>query len=313
MLRVVFMGTAEIACPSLQALLDNPGCDVLAVVTQPDRPKGRDLRLQPPPVKQLALQRNIDVLQPEKAREPGFLAQLGGMAPDLIVVMAYGQLLPQVLLDIPRLGCLNLHTSLLPKYRGAAPIQWAIANGDATTGVTLMKMDAGLDTGPIVATEPTIIAPEDDAQTLHDRLGLIAARLLSQSLSGYSEGRLVPQTQPTEGVSVAPKIRREDGRLDWTMAATILANRIRAFTPWPGAFTHLPGGAKPRLVKIWKASAVPGATGSPGEVIAASGSGLVIACARDALGIHELQLEGARRLPVAAFLAGHPIQPGLRF
>ncbi len=310
-LRVVFMGTPDIACPTLQALASSPDFQVIAAVVQPDKPKGRDLKLQPPPVKELALRLGLPVLQPERARNETFLAQLRELRPDLVVVLAYGQILPQALLDIPPHGCLNIHTSLLPRWRGAAPIQWAILEGDAQTGTTIMRMDAGLDTGGIVTTRPTPIGPDDTAQTLHDRLATLGAELLVETLPRYVRGELPPQPQPAEGITYARKLAKEDGRLDWSQPATVLHRRLRAFTPWPGTFTFLPGEPRPQLLKVWRAELAAG-VGLPGEVLAADKSGLVVACREGALRLLELQREGARRLAVADYLAGHPIAAGQR-
>ena len=311
-LRLIFMGTAELACASLAALADWPGAEVVAVVTQPDRPKGRDLKLQPSAVKSLALARQIPVLQPARARHEDFLAQLRALAPDLLVVVAYGQILPPAILELPRHGCLNVHTSLLPKHRGAAPIQWAILDDDPVTGVTIMKMDAGLDTGDIVALATTPIAPADNAQTLHDRLAEIGARLLLETIPGYVRGEIPPRPQPATGSTYARKITKHDGALDWTLPARTLWNRIRAFTPWPGAFTHLPAAPAPLLLKIWRAEIESNARpGAPGEILQADKTGLVIACGTGALRVLELQREGGRRLPAADFLAGHPLPVGL--
>jgi methionyl-tRNA formyltransferase len=250
-MRIVFMGTAELSCASLAALARDRQFSVAAVVTQPDRPKGRELKLQPSPVKALAQKSGLPVLQPARARDEQFIAELRGLGPELIVVVAYGQILPQTILDLPRHGCLNVHTSLLPKYRGAAPIQWAIANGDAETGVTVMKMDAGLDTGPIVAQRRTPIQPADDSAALHERLARLGAELLVEAIPDYASGKIQPRPQPAEGVSLAPKIKKEDGRIDWNLPARAIGNRLRAFTPWPGAYTFLPslplvGRASPR-------------------------------------------------------------------
>ena len=310
-IRLIFMGTADLACASLQALAQAPAFQVVAVVTQPDRPKGRDLKLQPSSVKALALKLGLRVLQPERARDEGFIAELRPLAPDLIIVAAYGQILPQPVLDLPRFGCLNVHTSLLPKYRGAAPIQWALLNDDAETGVTIMKMDAGLDTGDLLTTRSTAIAPADNAQTLHDRLAALGADLLVRTLPDYIAGKISPRPQPASGACYARKIAKEDGHLDWTQPARQLWNRIRAFTPWPGAFTFQPAEPKPILLKIWQAEIIEfGGAAAPGEILRADKQGLLVRCGRHALNIQVLQREGSRRLNAAEFLSGHPLQPG---
>jgi methionyl-tRNA formyltransferase len=330
-LRVIFMGTAEIACPSLAALCASPGVSVVAVVTQPDRPKGRDLKVQPCAVKQLAVGKGLPVLQPERARQPEFVAELTSLRPDLIAVMAYGQILPPAILDLPPLGCVNVHTSLLPKYRGAAPIQWAIANGDTETGVTVMQMDAGMDTGGILTQRTTPIRPEDNAQTLHDRLAQLGAELLVETIPGLVSKQIQPRPQPTEGASHARKITKEDGRIDWRQPARTIWNRLRAFTPWPGAFTFWfgvpPSGGsalrnasppeggtpnRPLLLKIWEAEVTSG-QGTAGQVMAADKSGVVVGCGRDALRLLTVQREGGRRMGAAEFLAGHPLQLGQEF
>ena len=303
------MGAAELSCASLEALTRQPAFEVTAVVTRPDRPKGRDLKLHATPVKEFAQRARLPVLQPERARDEQFIGELRAFQPDLIAVAAYGQILPARILELPRFGCLNVHTSLLPKYRGAAPIQWAILNDEAETGVTIMKMDAGLDTGDILTQRATPIRPEDDAETLHDRLAQMGADLLAQTIPDYVAGNIQPRPQPSEGVSLAPKIRKEDGRIDWNLPARAVWNRIRAFTPWPGAFTHLPAPTGPQFLKIWQAEVVE-QTGSPGEIMRADKSGVVVGCGRDALRILVLQREGGRRMTVPEFLAGHPLQPG---
>lgn len=306
------MGTAEIACPSLAALLAQPGVSVVAVVAQPDRPKGRDLKIQPCAVKQFATARGLPVLQPERARRPEFLAELAALRPDLAVVMAYGQILPPAILDLPPLGCVNLHTSLLPKYRGAAPIQWAIANGDTETGVTLMQMDAGMDTGGILAQRTTPIRAGDNAQTLHDRLAQLSAELLAEMLPALVARTVTPQPQPVDGVSYAPKITKEDGRIDWRLPARTIWNRLRAFTPWPGAFTSLPTEPKPFLLKVWEAEVV-GQHGSAGQILAVEKTGIIVGCGVESLRLLTVQREGGRRMSVAEFLAGHPLKPGQSF
>jgi methionyl-tRNA formyltransferase len=306
-LRVIFMGTAEVAAASLQALKAQPDVTVAAVVTQPDRPKGRHLELQPSPVKEIALRERLPVLQPDRARNEDFIRELRGLQPDLIVVAEYGQILPKAILDLPRLGCLNVHTSLLPKYRGAAPIQWAILNDEPETGVTIMKMDPGLDTGDILAQRATPIRPEDDSQTLHDRLATLGAELLIETIREYAANRITPRPQPVEGASHARKISKEDGLLDWRLPARALWNRVRAFTPWPGAFTHL--GPRPALLKVWRAEPAE-ESGQPGEILSVDKAGLVVACGEKALRIFDLQRQGGRRMTVRDFLAGHELRPG---
>jgi methionyl-tRNA formyltransferase len=282
---------------------------VVAVVTQPDKPKGRDLKLQPSPVKSLARQLNLPVLQPARARDEAFIAELRALTPEIIVVVAYGQILPQSILDLPRYGCLNVHTSLLPKYRGAAPIQRAIAGGETETGVTLMRMDAGLDTGAIVAVSPTPVLQADDSATLHDRLAGLGAELLVETIPNYVAGKIQPRPQPVEGASYAAKIKKEDGRIDWDRPAPTIWNRIRAFTPWPGAFTFLPAQPASQLLKIWKAEVVEH-SGGAGEILSADKNGIAVGCGQGALRILELQREGGRRMTAAEFLAGHPLKPG---
>lgn len=305
------MGTPELAATSLETLLRQQGFEIVAVVTQPDRPKGRDLKLQPSPVKEIALRAGLPVLQPEKARDESFIEQLRQLRPDLIAVAAYGQILPRMILDLPQYGCLNVHTSLLPKYRGAAPIQWAILNDEPETGVTIMKMDAGLDTGDILTQERTPIRPEDNSQTLHDRLATIGANLLAQTIPEWTAGKIHPQPQPPEGISHAPKIRKDDGRIDWTLPARAIWNRVRAFTPWPGAFTFLTGGTQPQLLKVWKAS-VCADHGLPGSLIRADKNGIAVGCGTGSLLIESLQKQGSRRMTAGEFLAGHAMKPGVK-
>jgi methionyl-tRNA formyltransferase len=310
-LRIIFMGTPELAAASLRALWREPAFQIVAVVTQPDRPKGRDLKLQPSPVKLLALGAGLPVLQPVKAREESFLAELRTWQPELIAVAAFGQILPASILELPRLGCLNVHTSLLPKYRGASPIQSAILNGETETGVTIMKMDVGLDTGAILTQRGTPIRDDDNAATLHDRLAQLGAELLVQTIPDYAAGKIIPQAQLHELATHVAKIKKEDGRIDWTQPARVIWNRIRAFTPWPGAFTYLPAPPQPLLLKIWQAEVV-AQTGAAGAVLSADKNGVVIACGEGALRVTNLQREGGRRLSAQEFLAGHPLPAGGR-
>jgi methionyl-tRNA formyltransferase len=310
-LKIIFMGTAELSCASLEKLAREPQFEIAGVVTQPDKPSGRELKLQPPPVKRLAQKLNLPVWQPMKARDELFISELRTARPDLIVVVAYGHILPQNVLDLPRFGCLNVHTSLLPKYRGAAPIQWAIAHGEAETGVTIMKMDAGMDTGPLLSQKRTPISPEDDSASLHHRLAQLGAGLLVETIPGYVAGKILPRPQ-SEEFSYAPKIKKEDGQIDWKLPAQTILNRLRAFMPWPGAFTFLPGKAKPQLLKIWKVE-VTEATGTPGEILSLDENGIIIACGKHSLRVLELQREGGRRMSAREFLTGHPLPAGMKF
>jgi methionyl-tRNA formyltransferase len=322
------MGTPELAGASLEALLRAKEFQVVAVVTQPDQPKGRGLKLQPPPVKEIALRENLPVLQPERARDEIFLQQLRELQPDLIAVAAYGQILPPGILDLPRFGCLNVHTSLLPRYRGAAPIQRAILNGEAETGVTIMKMDAGLDTGGMLAQEKTPIHPADNSQTLHDHLAQIGADLLVRTIPNYVAGTIQSRPQPAEGVTHAAKIKKSDGQIDWNQPARTSWNRVRAMTPWPGAFAFLfgvpPSGGKtgratppeggtpnqpPVLLKIWEAEVAP-QSGTPGKISRADKNGIVVGCGSESLRVLIVQREGGRRMTAQEFLAGHPLTAG---
>lgn len=311
-LRIVFMGTPALAATVLDALLAEREFDVCGIVTQPDQPKGRDLKLQPSAVKERALAAGLPILQPNRARDPEFIDQVRALAPDLTVVAAYGQILPQALLDVPKFGSLNVHTSLLPRYRGAAPIQWAILNGDAETGVTIMKMDAGLDTGDILSEQRTPIHDDDTAATLHDRLATMGAKLLVNTIRDYVRRTIAPRPQPKEGATYARKINREDGKLDWSQPARALWNRVRGLTPWPGTYAFLQRTAGPMFLKILRAEPSPGGHGTPGEVISVGRDGIVVACGEGALNILELQREGGKRLNAQPFLAGFPIHPGDR-
>jgi methionyl-tRNA formyltransferase len=310
-LKIIFMGTAELSCASLEKLAGQPQFHLAAVVTQPDKPQGRELKLHSPPVKILAQKFNLPVLQPPRARDEHFISQLRTLEPDLIAVVAYGHILPAAILDLPKHGCLNVHTSLLPKYRGAAPIQWAIANGESETGVTIMKMDTGMDTGPILNQRKTPISAQDDSATLHERLARLGAELLLETIPGYVAGKILPRLQ-SENASLAPKIKKEDGQIDWKLPAQTILNRLRAFTPWPGAFTFLPGQSKQQLLKIWKAEAAE-KPGGPGEILSTDSNGIVIACGKGALKVLELQREGGRRMSAADFLAGHALKAGQKF
>lgn len=305
-LRIVFMGTPDFACPTLTRLIER-GEDVIAVVTQPDRPKGRGQKLVPPPVKVIAEDHGIPVLQPPKVRAPEVVAQIRELNPDLIVVVAFGQILPQSLLDIPRHGCINIHASLLPRYRGAAPLNWCLINGETETGITTMMMDAGLDTGDMLVKRSIPIGPDEDAQSLHDRLSLLGADTIDETLDRLMAGTLTREKQDDSLTCYAPMLKKEDGLIDWTREPRQIKNLVRGFTPWPGAYTSLDN----KTLKLYKVS-VAEESGAPGEVIAAGKDGILVACGSGSIRIEELQLEGRKRLSAAEFLAGHRLEPGTR-
>ncbi|MBM3268146.1 MAG: methionyl-tRNA formyltransferase [Candidatus Sericytochromatia bacterium] len=287
---LVFMGTPAFAVPSLRALVD-AGYRVKAAVTQPDKPAGRGQKLQAPAVKLFAQECGIPVLQPGRLRkEPESVAALRESRPDAIVVVAFGQILPQDVLDIPPLGCINVHGSLLPAYRGAGPIQWALINGERLTGVTTMLMDAGMDTGPMFLKAEMPIQPEDDAGSLGARMAEVGAKLLIETLEQYFAGGLAAVPQPADGVSMAPMLKKEDGLLDWSQPAGRLHDRIRGLTPWPGAYTTLAG----EPVKVHKAEIIRDAAGRPGELLDLTPDGWVIGTCQDALLLRTIQLPGRR-------------------
>lgn len=310
-MRIVFIGTADIGGPSLEALVGARGHQLVSVVTQPDRPVGRRQELTPPPIKTLALRHHLPILQPEKIRAPAALAEIRGLAPDLIVVIAYGQILPKELLAMPPRGCINVHASLLPRWRGASPIQASLLAGDTETGVTTMLMDEGVDTGPMLLQERLPIAPDDNAGVLHDKLGRLGAELLLHTVAGVADGSLKSTPQPAEGATYAPKIKKEDGLVDWKLPAQQLINRLRAFTPWPGLFTFLTNERGRRMLKIWLAS-VESSAGAGGVVARADERGIAIGTGEGLLLIHELQFEGGRRMSAAEFLRGHELATGTK-
>jgi methionyl-tRNA formyltransferase len=303
--RVAFGGTPEFARAALAAIVA-AGFEVPLVLTQPDRPAGRGQKLQSGPVKALALEYGIPVHQPERLKDPATHQPLIEAAPDVLVIAAYGLILPQAVLDIPRLGCLNIHASLLPRWRGAAPIQRAIEAGDRESGVTIMRMEAGLDTGPMLLAEALPITDDDTAATLHDKLAAQGARLVVQALRDIE--RLKPVAQPAEGVTYANKIDKAEAQLDFSRPAEELARRLRAFDPFPGGAATLDG----TIIKLWHGVAESG-SGIPGTVLAADGSGIVVACGAGTLRVTELQKPGGKRLAAADFLRGFPLTPGQRF
>jgi methionyl-tRNA formyltransferase len=298
--RIVFFGTPPFAVPSLRACVAVG--TVVTVVTQPDRPRGRGQHVTAPAVKEEAERAGLTVLQPPRLKGTDFAERLRALRLDVAVVAAYGRILPPEVLAAPRLGCLNVHASLLPRWRGAAPIQWALASGDSETGVCLMQMEAGLDTGPVLAVRRTPILSTDTSETLHHRLAELGGELVRDELPRFLGGALTPRPQPEEGVTIARLVEKEDGRLDWTRPAMELERRIRAFVPWPGGWTAL----GPQLLKIWRAEAVEG-SGPPGTVLAAHGT-LDVACGEGALRLLEVQPAGRRRMTAAEFLSGHRLR-----
>ncbi len=298
-LRLVFAGTPEFSVPPLERLLAGPDA-LLAVYTQPDRPAGRGRQLQPSPVKQRALQGGIEVRQPLNFKDPEERARLAAFQPDLMIVVAYGLILPQKVLDIPRFGCWNLHASLLPRWRGAAPIQRAIEAGDAETGVDLMQMERGLDTGPVLLERRTTIQADDTGGSLHDRLAGIGAELLVEGLERLRAGEVLPQQlQPEHGVTYAHKLDKAEARLDFTQPARVLERRVRAFNPWPICDCEL-GGER---LRVHAAQALEQqSTAAPGSVVAAAAAGIDIACADGLLRLTRVQREGGRAQAVADYL-----------
>lgn len=306
-MRVVFAGTPGFAVPALQ-MLHEAGHEVALVLTQPDRPAGRGLEPGQSAVKRTALALRIPVVQPMTLKDQEIRARLRAVQPGIMVVAAYGLILPQAVLDIPERGALNIHASLLPRWRGAAPIQRAILAGDTVTGTCIIKMDAGLDTGPVLLRSETMIAPDDTAGTLHDRLATMGAELLLDALKGIQAGTLSPVPQATEGVTYAPKIEKSEARIDWTRAASQVDRQIRAFNPFPGAFARI----RDTELKIWRA-ALRAESGLPGTILRAAGDGIVVACGAASLMLTELQRAGGRRLTAGELLRGFPLAPGDRF
>jgi methionyl-tRNA formyltransferase len=315
-LRVAFAGTPDFAAVALQAILD-AGHVVALVLTQPDRPAGRGLKLTPSPVKRLATERGLTVSQPRSLRLDGKYPDdatdaaraIAAAAVDVMVVAAYGLILPAWVLAAPRLGCLNIHGSLLPRWRGAAPIHRAIEAGDDETGITIMQMDAGLDTGPMLIEAREAIRPDDTTAALHDRLAALGARLVVDALAAAVAGTLSPRAQPAQGVTYAHKIEKAEAVIDWSLPAAVIERRIRAFDPFPGATFEASG----ETVKAWRAAIRPQvSTAAPGTVLSVDDGELVVACGEGVLALQELQRPGGRRGPAWAWLQSHPVQPGHR-
>ena len=306
-MKLVFMGTPDFAAATLKALYE-AGHEIAAVVTQPDRPVGRHHELKAPEVKSLALRLGIEkILQPETPSEPGFLEELKALSPEVIVVTAYGRILKKEILELPRYGCINVHASLLPRWRGAAPIQWALIAGDEKTGVTAMQMNEGLDTGDILLTKEIVPAPDETGGSLFDKLSVLGGELITETLAGLAEGRLKPVPQDSAGACYAPILNRETGRLDFTRPAAELERLIRGLTPWPGTYTRLGG----RLLKIHRARPAgfpAGAGKAPGEICVLDGHIYTICGGGTVLEILELQPEGKKRLGAAEFLRGNVLE-----
>ena len=297
MAKIVFMGTPDFALPALAALIAHH--HVLAVVTQPDRPAGRNKQLRQPPVKRLAAASDIPIFQPKRLRQPESIDRLRGWDADVFVVAAFGQILPQTALDLPKYGSINVHASLLPRWRGAAPIQAAIRAGDAETGITIMLMDAGLDTGPMLAKRAIPIAADETGQSLHDKLAPLGAELLIETLPKYLSGVIQPQAQDESQASYAPQIKKEEGRIDWSQSALVIERLARAFDPWPGAFTSWQG----RQLKIHAGGHGPGRA-RPGQVIVQGGR-IAIGAGVGLVYPTELQLAGKKRMSIDDFANGH--------
>ena len=302
-MRIILIGTGEIGAPTLQALQKSEH-EIVALVTQPDKPVGRDQRIEALPIKKAAAQMKMPILQPARIKDRQAIEDIRALQPDVIVVIAYGQILPRTVLEIPKVACLNLHASLLPRWRGAAPIQAAIAAGDRETGITIIYMDEGLDTGDILLQRKIDIAPNETGGLLRDRLGQTAPVALLESLRMLSSENAPRAPQDNALATYAPKLTREDGRIDWSEPAEVIARKIRAFDPWPGAFTKITAKLnEPRNLKIFSAEIID-LSGAPGEILPAERNELVIAAGKGALSLREVQLEGKRRMSAQEFRRG---------
>lgn len=302
--RTIFMGTPDFACPTLQKLIERDE-NVIAVVTQPDRPKGRGQKLMPPPVKELAEKNAIPVYQPVKVRDPEFVDLIRELKPDVIVVVAFGQILPKTLLDIPPHGCINIHASLLPRYRGAAPLNWCIINGETETGVTTMLMDVGLDTGDMLLIQKTPLDENEDIASLHDRMAAMGAELLAETLDRLAAGDLVPHPQNSADSCYAPMLKKEDGTINWHRDARSIHNQVRGLAVWPGACTTIGD----QVLKIFR-TRVGNGSGAPGTVLQASKDHFEVACQSGSLFLQEMQLSGKKRMDCTSFLSGFPVSAG---
>ncbi len=305
-MRVVFFGTPQFAAPTLTTLLRSKH-QVLGVITQPDEPKGRGHQVSAPPIKNLALQENIEVLQPEKIKDEQFFSRLNQWEADAYIVIAFGRILPKKILGIPKLGCINLHGSLLPKYRGAAPIQWAICNGETKTGVTSILMDEGMDTGPILLKQSVNIHPREHANSLASRLATIGAEIILETIDRLESNTLVPQPQDSAHASFAPILKKTDGAIQWNASAYQIENLVRGMDPWPGAYTYYGD----QQWKLWEVKAFDfPSDNNPGTILEATRDTINVATGNGTITIYELQPASRRRMPVRAYLSGHTIPPG---
>lgn len=307
-MRIVFMGTPDFSVPALEALVEG-GHEVVAAITQPDKPKGRGKAVLMTPVKEKAMELGIPVYQPVKVREPEFVEKLRQMEPDAIVVVAFGQILPKSILEIPRYGCVNIHASLLPKYRGAAPIQWAVIDGERESGVTTMFMNEGLDTGDMLEKEAVTLDPKETGGSLHDKLSAIGGRLILSTLKGLEDGTLKGTPQTDEGTCYAKMLKKSLGDIDWTMDAAAIERLIRGLNPWPSAYTCLHG----KTLKIWDGDVLEREYGvEPGTVAEVAKDRLVVQTGQGSLAIRSLQLEGKKRMDAGDFLRGYAVEVGTR-
>ena len=303
------MGTPDFSVGALKALAEN-GYEIAGVVTQPDKPRGRGKASAMTPVKEAALELGLTVYQPSRVREQSFMDTVRALNPDVIVVSAFGQIIPKALLELPRYGCVNIHASLLPKYRGAAPIQWAVMDGEPVSGVTIMQMDEGLDTGDMLAKTEVPLEPDETGGSLFDKLSRAGAELLIRTLPALEQGTLTPEKQPLESpTAYARMIRKEDGRIDWNLEAEAIERRIRGLNPWPSAYTELTG----KILKIWRAEVLPKESGqTPGTVTEAGKGGFCVQTGKGVLRLLEVQLEGKKRMDAQAFLRGFHAVPGMK-
>lgn len=306
-MRIVYMGTPDFAVPCLEMII-NQDYELVGVVTQPDRPRGRGQKLHPPPVKVVADKKGISVYQPDKIRTPEFLDTLTGLAPDIIVVVAYGKILPQEILQLPPGGCVNVHASLLPKYRGAAPIHWAVINGEEKTGITTMYMDKGMDTGDMILNSEISIGPDDTVGDIHDRLATLGAAVLEETLKLASDGKAPRTPQDHNQATYAPMLKKEHEVINWHNSALGIKNQIRGMNPWPGTFTTLAG----EVLKVWRAEVVDDAHWGykPGTIVSSNKGQFIVQAGDGCLSLLEVQLQGGKRLVIDDFMRGKTIPQG---